>query len=56
MQIKKTYLILQFAKVLVGDSKKPTKPINQKSYLRPFASLRRYKLKLAGQLLVELRI
>jgi len=25
---------------------------NQKSYLRPFASLRRYKLKLAGQLLV----
>ena len=34
MQIKKTYLILQFAKVLVGDSKKPTKPINQKTRKR----------------------
>ena len=34
MQIKKTYSILQFAKVLVGDSKKPTKPINQKTRKR----------------------
>jgi len=32
MQIKKPYSILQFAKVSVGDSKKPTEPIkiNQK--------------------------
>jgi hypothetical protein len=29
MQIKKTYSILQFAKVSVGDNKKPTEPINQ---------------------------
>jgi hypothetical protein len=29
MQTKLTYSIIQFAKVLVGDSKKPTKPINQ---------------------------
>ena len=34
MQIKKTYSILQFAKVSVGDNKKPTEPINQKTRKR----------------------
>ena len=30
MQTKLTYSIIQFAKVLVGDSKKPTKPTTKK--------------------------
>ena len=30
MQTKLTYSIIQFAKVSVGDSKKPTEPINYK--------------------------